>query len=906
MNKNMGIMKKQEIKYLKFRLFIKVICFLFISNYLRAQQSTTGPIRPLGVSTGIFKGGIELKAGTIRIINGVPSYIWHRGCGPTALGMVVGYYDLHGFPDLIAGDAATQTEYVNGAIANDQHYNDYSLPIDYSPNLIKDNSELGGAHTSNCIADFMQTSWSSRYNYWGWSWSSDIAPAFTNYVHLINADYIATTSSIYYSNPDIWDLYKTEIDNNRPVVMLVDTDGNGSTDHFVTGIGYDVSGSLYAIYDTWDHTIHWYPWRVLSVGNTWGIFCFDILNIEASENTISDYDGNVYKIVNIGDQWWMTENLKTTRYNDGEVIPLITDNTEWSSANTPAYCWRSNNESLFKDIYGALYNWYAVNTNKLCPVGWKVPYDGEWKALEQYMGMTQTEADATGLRGTDEGGKLKSTRTDPDGLPCWSSPNEGATNESGFTGLPGGYRVFSGAFYSGIAGIGEGLWWTSSETADDLSSWNRALGHEHSQIYRNGHHKGSGLSVRCVMAQSSPSAPNVGKIVQPACAVSTGSVVLSGLPSGSWTITRSPGGTTYTGSTTSTTVSGLAAGTYTFTVTNALGYTSAASASVDIHAQPVTPAAPVMGTITQPTCTVATGSVILDGLPATGTWTINPGGISGTGTNLTLSELAAGTYTYTVTNEAGCTSAACDAIVINTQPVTPAAPVMGTIIQPTCTVATGSVILDGLPATGTWTINPGGISGTGTNLTLSELAAGTYSYTVMNEAGCTSAACDTVVINAQPETPVTPTITLNGNVLHSDAISGNQWYNQDGLINNEIYQEFTVPSEGNYYVIVTILDCSSDASNSIHVVPITGIEFSKSNRTITVYPNPFSNELIIESEGNNEGLNFEILNSIGRVVCKGSLVGKTIVQTVDYIPGIYMIKLGNNKIGEFRKIIKHK
>jgi hypothetical protein len=150
-------MKKQGIKYLKLRLFIKIFCFLFISNYLRAQQSTTGPVRPFGVSTGIFRGGTELKTATIRIIDGVPSYNWYRGCGPTALGMVVGYHDLHGFPDLIEGDAETQTDKVNDAIANDQHYNDYSLPLDYSPDLKKDNSELGGAHTSNCIADFMYT-----------------------------------------------------------------------------------------------------------------------------------------------------------------------------------------------------------------------------------------------------------------------------------------------------------------------------------------------------------------------------------------------------------------------------------------------------------------------------------------------------------------------------------------------------------------------------------------------------------------------------------------------------------------------------------------------------------------------------------------------------------------------------
>ena len=251
---------------------------------------------------------------------------------------------------------------------------------------------------------------------------------------------------------------------------------------------------------------------------------------------------------------------------------------------------------------------------------------------------------------------------------------------------------------------------------------------------------------------TTPTAPTVGTITQPTCTVTTGSVVLNGLPAGTWTI--NPGSISGTGS--STTLSGLAAGTYNYTVTNAAGCTSPASANVVINAQPATPTAPTVGTITQPTCTVATGSVILNGLPA-GTWTINPGSISGTGSATTLSGLAAGTYNYTVTNASGCTSPASANVVINAQPTTPTAPTVGTITQPTCTVTTGSVVLNGLPA-GTWTINPGSISGTGSSTTLSGLAAGTYNYTVTNAAGCTSPASANVVINAQPATPTAPIV----------------------------------------------------------------------------------------------------------------------------------------------------
>ncbi|MFW5886113.1 MAG: T9SS type A sorting domain-containing protein, partial [Bacteroidota bacterium] len=249
---------------------------------VKSQQSTMGPKRPSHVSEGITnKFGADGKdiSGNIKIINGVPSYIWHRGCGPTALGMVVGYYDGTGYENLIENDALTQTAEVNNAIANDLHYIDYSLPIDTYPELLADKSELGGAHASNCLADFMNTSWSSRGNYYGWSWSNYIAPSFTNYFSTKYSNHNILTIYIYYSNSDNWELYKNEINNNRPVVILVDSDGNGSTDHFVTGIGYDEDNMQYAIYDTWDNNIHWYKWRGMANGNDWGIYGFNIFKI---------------------------------------------------------------------------------------------------------------------------------------------------------------------------------------------------------------------------------------------------------------------------------------------------------------------------------------------------------------------------------------------------------------------------------------------------------------------------------------------------------------------------------------------------------------------------------------------------------------------------------------------------
>ncbi|MCE2742474.1 MAG: hypothetical protein LW701_02710, partial [Fluviicola sp.] len=263
---------------------------------------------------------------------------------------------------------------------------------------------------------------------------------------------------------------------------------------------------------------------------------------------------------------------------------------------------------------------------------------------------------------------------------------------------------------------------------------------------------------------TTPTAP-LATLTQPTCSVATGSAAFSNLPAvGSWTVTATPGGATITGSGTTGTFSGLTQSTtYTFTVTNASGCTSTASSNAIINAQPSTPTTPVVGTITQPTCSVATGSVDFSGLPAVGSWTVtaSPGGttLTGSGTTGTFSGLSANTYTFTVTNASGCTSAATPNAVINTQPSTPTTPVVGTITQPTCSLATGSVDFSGLPAVGSWTVtaSPGGttLTGSGTTGTFSGLSANTYTFTVTNASGCTSAATPNTVIDAQPSTPTT-------------------------------------------------------------------------------------------------------------------------------------------------------
>jgi uncharacterized protein (TIGR02145 family) len=208
-------------------------------------------------------------------------------------------------------------------------------------------------------------------------------------------------------------------------------------------------------------------------------------DIPASDKTIifnfilcKDGDNNNYPIVVIGTQTWMEENLKTTKYNDGISIPIVTDNTEWMGLTTPAYCWY-NNDIGNKNIYGALYNWHTVATEKLCPLGWHVSSDVEWAALRDFLGLPTTDA----------GGKLKET-----GTSHWGSPNLGATNETGFTALPGGWRYHVNGLFYDLNKIGN--WWTSFQTPPVSIFW--YVQYVNPILIRSGYSYKMGYSVRCM------------------------------------------------------------------------------------------------------------------------------------------------------------------------------------------------------------------------------------------------------------------------------------------------------------------------------------------------------------------------------------------------------------------------
>jgi uncharacterized protein (TIGR02145 family) len=222
------------------------------------------------------------------------------------------------------------------------------------------------------------------------------------------------------------------------------------------------------------NTYHVRAYATNAVGTGYG----EDISFTTDLETTEDIDGNIYVVVTLGAQSWLRENLKVTKYNDGSSISNITDNSEWVSSTSGAYCWYNNDAASGKNTYGALYNWNAVSTRKLCPAGWHVPIFGEWDDLINYL-------KGEGIAG----GKLKETGTEH-----WFSPNAGATNETGFTALPGGIRNNSGEYvYTGSSST----WWTPDEY-DTNNIYVYTISYNNSVIVRHLDKKYMGFSVRCM------------------------------------------------------------------------------------------------------------------------------------------------------------------------------------------------------------------------------------------------------------------------------------------------------------------------------------------------------------------------------------------------------------------------
>jgi len=211
---------------------------------------------------------------------------------------------------------------------------------------------------------------------------------------------------------------------------------------------------------------------------------------------ITDIDGNVYQTINIGNQLWMAENLKVTHYRNGDAISHATEDDQWdnNSIVEGKYCSYENNDT-YVSTYGRMYNWYAANDSRgLAPEGWHLPTDEEWKELEMYLGMSQSDADVSSWRGTNEGIKLKATS----GWNIYFDGTSGnGTNESGFSALPGGRRLATGDFGE----LGNYALFLSATDAPDnyaLSNiWSREIS-SGKRIARYIHYKILGMSVRFI------------------------------------------------------------------------------------------------------------------------------------------------------------------------------------------------------------------------------------------------------------------------------------------------------------------------------------------------------------------------------------------------------------------------
>jgi len=198
-------------------------------------------------------------------------------------------------------------------------------------------------------------------------------------------------------------------------------------------------------------------------------------------------DGQIYSTVQIGDQCWMAENLN--------IGLLVNGNNDMTDNNIiEKYCYDQTSANC--DVYGGLYQWDEMMQYEtteggqgICPTGWHVPSDDEWKTMEMHLGMSQAEADDVEYRGTDEGGKLKEA-----GTAHWSFPNTGASNSSGFNGLPGGIRNTGSSFSLNMT---HAYFWTSKPIGT-LGGWIRGLQYEYSQVYRFGYSEKFGASVRCI------------------------------------------------------------------------------------------------------------------------------------------------------------------------------------------------------------------------------------------------------------------------------------------------------------------------------------------------------------------------------------------------------------------------
>src|ERR1035437_8749968 len=477
-------------------------------------------------------------------------------------------------------------------------------------------------------------------------------------------------------------------------------------------------------------------------------------NVIAVTPFLYDNTGTADYVKGVGFQIWMGGNLSTTNYNDGTSIPNVTDQATWRALTTPAWCWYNNSDVNREMGYGALYNWYTINTGKLCPTGWHVPSTGEWVKLVTFLGDSLTA-----------GGKLKEA-----GTAHWASPNINATNETGFSALPGGLRDNTGGFDDiGITG----LWWSTTVNHSYTNvSWNRIMHSDNAYAYINASVWPYGCSVRCLqnvqpIAEISGTTSICINAAQPNITF-TG---ITGTAPFTFTYSINSGSnqtvTTISGNSVTVSVPTGIAGTYTYSLVSVQdAYSTGAqtgSATVIVNPLPTANAGAALIVICQGGTSAALGGSV--GGSATGGTSSTPvgGTFSPNATTLNATWTPPGTYSGTATLTLTTTGGSCGvASASKTQIVTAnnaisLSSAAGTNAQTTCintaitpityttTGATGASVSN-LPTgvSGVWSGNVVTISGTPT------VAGAARTYTVTLTGGCgvvTSTGTMTVTAN---------------------------------------------------------------------------------------------------------------------------------------------------------------
>ena len=454
------------------------------SSFDGTWSSLTG--KPTGNSTGdlqywngttwvLLPRGSSGQVLTISSSN-IPS--WQNSSAPSAIALdasnilvntatLSGNVNANGFSSNITFEYGTATSYGNTLIAIQSPVTGYvTTNVNATVNSLSANTTYHvrlktenaiGVSYSNDIS-FTTSGLSPTASTLA---STSITTSSSNLNGIINANGFSTVVSFEYGTTTSYGISAT------PSQSPVTGNSNINVNANISGL---VAGSTY----------HYRVKAVNSIGTTYG----SDMSFMTAPTTVNDVDGNTYNVIAIGNQIWMAENLKTIKFNDGTAISLVSDNTAWGVLSTPGCCWYNNDAATNKATYGALYNWYTLdatsNSGKnVCPTDWHVPSDVEWKTLTTYLGGESIS-----------GGKLKET-----GTTHWISPNTGATNETGFKALPGGYRYYDGTFFTYIGNYG--IWWSSTQysTAD---AWFREMVSDNSSVYRDYNKMRSGFSVRCL------------------------------------------------------------------------------------------------------------------------------------------------------------------------------------------------------------------------------------------------------------------------------------------------------------------------------------------------------------------------------------------------------------------------